>query len=88
MTGKKVSFAKPRPPATGDDWVSGTAQSETVASPAATEPARAATAPQMKRFTIDVPVELHRRIKAQCAMRGQKMANVLREILEREFPEA
>jgi hypothetical protein len=87
MSGKKVSFAKPRPPATGDDWVSGAAQPEASASPVAAEPVKATETVQMKRFTIDVPVELHRRIKAQCAMQGQKMANVLREILEREFPE-
>ena len=40
----------------------------------------------MKRFTIDVPVELHRRVKAGCAQRGLKMADVLRDLLEREFP--
>jgi hypothetical protein len=39
----------------------------------------------MKRFTIDVSVELHTRIKVACAGRGQKMANMLRELLEREF---
>ncbi len=87
MSGKKVSFAKPRPPATSDDWVSGAAQPGAIASPATTEPAKAAGTAQMEPFTIDVPVELHRRTKAQCAMQGQKMANVLREILEREFPE-
>ena len=42
----------------------------------------------MKRFTIDVPVSLHTRIKTQCAMRGMKMADVLREMMEREFPKA
>jgi len=42
----------------------------------------------MKRFTIDVPVSLHTRVKTQCAMRGVKMADVLREMLEREFPTA
>ena len=41
----------------------------------------------MKRFTIDVPVELHRRIKAACAKRGLKASSVLRDLLEREFPE-
>ncbi len=46
------------------------------------------SAEPMKRFTIDVPVSLHTRIKTQCAMRGVKMADVLREILEREFPKA
>lgn len=39
----------------------------------------------MKRFTLDVPVELHARIKSECARRGHKMADVLRELLEREF---
>ena len=39
----------------------------------------------MKRFTIDVPIELHTRIKVACAGRGQKMADMLRELLEREF---
>jgi len=41
----------------------------------------------MKRFTIDVPVSLHRRIKAACAERGLKTSTVLRDLLEREFPE-
>jgi hypothetical protein len=40
----------------------------------------------MKRFTIDVPLALHKRIKSQCAMRGVKMADVLRELLEKQFP--
>ena len=42
----------------------------------------------MKRFTIDVPVELHKRVKAGCAQRGLKMCDLLRELLEREFPAA
>jgi hypothetical protein len=46
-----------------------------------------APAEATKRFTIDVSEALHKRIKAQCAMRGSKMADVLRELLEREFPE-
>jgi hypothetical protein len=41
----------------------------------------------MKRLTIEVPVELHRRIKAACAERGLKVSSVLRDLLEREFPE-
>ncbi|HEX2136231.1 MAG TPA: plasmid partition protein ParG [Microvirga sp.] len=51
-----------------------------VSAPAPVEP--------MKRFTIDVPVSLHTRIKTQCAMRGVKMADVLRELMDREFPKA
>lgn len=41
----------------------------------------------MKRFTIDVSESLHKRIKSQCAMRGLKMADTIRELLEQEFPE-
>ena len=39
----------------------------------------------MKRFTIDVPESLHKRIKSQCAMRGEVMADVIRDMLKREF---
>ena len=41
----------------------------------------------MKRFTIDVPVALHRRLKAACARRGLRPSSVLRDLLEREFPD-
>ena len=41
----------------------------------------------MKRFTLDVPVCVHRRIKAACATRGLKVSSVLRDVLEREFPD-
>jgi len=40
----------------------------------------------MKRFTIDVPADLHRRIKSECAREGVKMTDVLREMLETRFP--
>jgi len=53
---------------------------------AARAPAPAASE-AMKRFTIDVPIALHTRIKTECARRGVKMADVLREMLEKEFPE-
>lgn len=41
---------------------------------------------KMKRFTLDVPEDLHRRIKSECANEGLMMADVLREILETRFP--
>ena len=34
-----------------------------------------------KRLTIDVPESLHRAIKSQCAMRGTKIADEIRELL-------
>lgn len=39
-----------------------------------------------KRFTIDVPVSLHKRVKSQCAMQNLVMADVIRELLEQRFP--
>ena len=42
----------------------------------------------MVRFTIDVPAELHRRVKAKCTQRGVKIADVIRDLLEWEFPKA
>ena len=39
----------------------------------------------MKRLTIDVPANLHARIKSQCAIRGVKMADEVRELLEEHF---
>ena len=32
----------------------------------------------MKRFTIDVPAALHRRVRAACAKRGLRPSSVLR----------
>jgi alkylated DNA nucleotide flippase Atl1 len=40
----------------------------------------------MKRLTIDVPESLHRRIKSQCALSGKKIADEVRQLLEKKFP--
>ncbi len=74
---KKVSIgAKPTTrPATADAWVENRATDAT------------ATRETMKRLTFDIPDALHRRIKATCATRGVKMADELRAMLERHFPE-
>ena len=84
---KKVAFNTPRKTAaaTADDWVTNVRPVDQETKP---EVLSAPPSPDeaMKRFTIDVPVDLHRRIKMQCAMRGSKMADVLRELLEKEFP--
>lgn len=44
-------------------------------------------APQekMKRLTIDIPAELHAQLKADCAMRGRKMADEIRELLMEKY---
>jgi hypothetical protein len=48
--------------------------------------AGAATAERMKRLTIDVSESLHARIKVDCARRGAKIADEVRELLEKHFP--
>ena len=47
---------------------------------------RAAGEPEaMKRLTIDIPESLHRTIKSQCAMRGAKIADEVRELLLKKY---
>lgn len=72
---KRVTFGG-RPPSDGtttkvDDWVNDRSAAER-------EPT--------KRFTIDVPLSLHRRVKSQCALQNLVMADVMRELLEQRFP--
>ena len=64
--------------ASAEDWLAAGARDRDSPSPPG-EP--------MQRFTIDVPVSLHRRIKTACARRGLKTSTVLRDLLEREFPD-
>jgi hypothetical protein len=41
---------------------------------------------RMKRLTIDVSESLHARIKVDCAKRSVKIADEVRELLEKHFP--
>ena len=41
-----------------------------------------------KRLTLDLPASLHKRIKATCAMRGVKMVEEIRKLLEEHFSDA
>jgi hypothetical protein len=56
-------------PSSPDEWVSERSRSDN----------------STKRLTIDIPVSLHQRVKSQCALKGQKMADVVRELLEKHF---
>ena len=84
---KSVSFARPaRTPAPqADAWVGGAGtDTAPAAPPAPAKPAKASV--PMKRLTLDVPEDLHRRVKAGCAVRGEKIADVVRRFLDAEFP--
>lgn len=39
------------------------------------------------RFTIDIPSELHRKIKSFCALKGVKMKTEIQNLLENHFVE-
>ena len=75
MSTKKVQIgAKPtskHAPVAADAWVESRAPAE------GPEP--------MKRLTIDVPASLHRAIKTQCAARGTKIADEVRELLLQKY---
>ena len=92
MSGKKVTFGtKPqaeKPLLDPDTWVSGggqptegepLAETEQETSPIITEP-------KMKRLTIDIPPDLHTRIKVKCAQDQIKIADIVRQLLEQKFP--
>ena len=75
MSTKRVSIGtkptnKPAAPPAADAWVEN----------------RSPETPEvMKRLTIDIPESLHRNIKAQCAMRGTKIADEVRELLLQKY---
>ena len=75
MNAKKIAFGtKPTTkPAPVDTWVESRASGDE------------AKAEAMKRLTIDIPESLHRAIKSQCAMRGSKIADEVRELLLQKY---
>lgn len=82
MSKKKIAI-QPKPgkgAASADDWVNQDGKAEDkVAQPKDKEPTR--------RMTFDLPVSLHTRMKVTCAKRGVEMATVLREMIEKGFPD-
>ena len=87
MTKKQVKFTK-RPSSTpassdaADAWVSSRGSDVAV-----NGENRDVPDVPMKRLTIDIPESLHVRVKSQCAKRGAKMADEIRALLEKHFPE-
>ena len=82
MSGKKIAIgtkptAKPAP-APVDNWVESRASEGSQVEPEeANEPG--------ERLTVDIRESLHRAIKSQCAMRGSKIADEVRELLLQKY---
>ncbi len=75
---KKVSFPtrpKKQTDMTADEWVSS----------GSTEMPETKENAETTRFTIDIPIELHARIKSLCALRRVKMREEIQSILEKHF---
>jgi len=49
---------------------------------------RTGAAEKMKRLTIDIPESMHRKIKAQCALNGNKIVDEIRELLSQKYGNA
>ena len=91
---KTVNIGKrpaPRPSAEAvDKWME--SQESGAGDPAVKPPETSApegpkaAAPKMKRLTIDIPDNLHRRVKSRCGQDGLRMADVIRDLLEQRFP--
>lgn len=81
MSNRKTIGLRPtRPTATADadKWV----ESRTIEPVATEEPVK------MKPLVINVPEEMHVRLKSECAKRGVKMSDVIRDLINKEFPPA
>lgn len=73
MSTKKIQIgAKPTSQVAADEWVQN-------------RDAVAGEKEANKRLTVDVPESLHRAIKMQCAARGTKIADEVRELLTQKY---
>ncbi len=73
MSGKRVQIGlKPSAQKSAEDWVTQSDQATVEETPTIV----------MKRLTIDVPEDLHRRLKVKAATDGMKMADMVRRWIE------
>ena len=86
MARKKVAIKpkskKAAPTKAADEWIEGKVLEE---GKDGSGQGQGSENQKMKRLTIDVSEDLHRRIKVGCASKGVKMADVVRGLLEGEF---
>jgi hypothetical protein len=81
---KTIAF-KVNKSASPDEWVREGAEQLAPATPPA--PTKAAAEP-MKRLTIDVTADQHQRISVGCAQRKIKIADLIRDFIDRDFPKS
>lgn len=88
---KKSFTAAPRPKPlaseTIDAYVKGGAGHDTSAAASLTAAVEKPKDTPMKRLSIDLPEDAHRRFKVACAATGRKMANELTAFIERRTAE-
>lgn len=82
---KKITMTTKPQGALADDWVAGTTDAKPTDRSAVQTANSKAEAVALKRLTIDIPEELHTRIKSQCALRRTKMTDEIRKLLEDNF---
>lgn len=70
MSQKSITIQRPKAPSP-DSWI----KSET---PTA--------AGRTKRLTLDIPEELHKRVRLACVERGAFVSDVVRDLLDKAFP--
>lgn len=81
MSTKTIAFKTPVPlPKPAEAWVG--------AQEVSPEPKANKVEGPTKRLTVDIPEDLHRRIKVDCAGQGTQISDVIRELLTKEFPAA
>lgn len=76
-----LGFRPQRPTATddADKWVESRVVETTTQQPEQAEQPK-------KKLIIELPHEMHSRFKSQCAERGVKMSDVVRDLINKAFP--
>jgi len=83
MPNKKLSFASKPRPGNADEWVaSRTPPTKEISQ----TPFLTAKTGIIKRLTLDLNEDLHRRIKIACTIRGSTMVEEITKLLEKKFP--
>lgn len=85
-----MTIAQPRVVAPVEEWVNNRNgyDDETGRAVEPVEPPPLPSPPPepTKRLTMDLPADLHHRVKVGCALEHVRMTDIVREFLDRRFP--